>query len=173
MAVSEKNRITVQEAGEILVSFAIDREDLKQAIGALPKDQALNGVALDYELQLLKIVSVGWSVSVYMEGRPEKEALSTFFWRSIHALSKQLSALSGLTIGQEIDYFQVIRERLDSYLRAITLQGEGRDIAALIGAAFAERLKERENPFVLITGSRIFHMAAQGVREYLASLTLE
>lgn len=173
MATLDQEKSTIKEAAETLVAFAIDREDLKQIIGALPRDQNFNTVALDYELQLLKMVSVGWSISVFMEGRPEKEALSTLYWQLIHGLSRQISELSGLTIGQEIDYFQVIRERLDAYLESLTLYGKGQDVAAAIGSAFAERLEDPDNPFVLITGSRIFHMATQGVRAYLVSLTLE
>ncbi|MBU0994551.1 MAG: hypothetical protein KJ737_18815 [Proteobacteria bacterium] len=173
MAVSQKRPISIQDASEQLVSFAIDREDLKLIIDSLPDDQGINTISLDYELQILKIISVGWSISVYMDGQQNKAELAETFWKSIHEFSKNISEVSYLTIGKDIDYFQIIRDRLDFYVSSLNNAGKDGDPAAFIGGAFAGNCKDMDNPFVAITGSRIFHLAAIGVKEYLASIDVQ
>ena len=173
MASSEKQAVNVPDASEALVNYAIDREDLKRIIMALPDDQDINTITLDYELQLLKIISVGWSISVHMDGRKEKNALSEMFWHAINEFSKNVSEVSYLTIGQKIDYFQLLKERLDTYILSLETAEKGSDPAACIGSTFATCCKDVDNPFVAITGSRIFTMAVQGVKEYLGDITIQ
>ena len=173
MASSEKQVANVQDVSEILVNYAIDREDLKGVIAALPYDQGINTVTLDYELQLLKIISVGWSISVHMDGREQKSALSETFWHTINEFSKNVSEMSYLTIGQKIDYFELVKERLGMYIQSLEIAEKGSDPAACIGATFATCCKDVGNPFVAITGSRIFNMAVQGVKAYLGAITIQ
>ena len=173
MASSEKQVVTVQDVSETLVNYAIDREDLKGIITALPDNQGINTITLDYELQLLKIISVGWSISVHMDGREKKTVLSETFWHTINEFSKNVSEVSYLTIGQKIDYFQLLKERLDTYILSLETAEKGSDPAACIGTTFATCCKDMDNPFVAITGSRIFNMAVQGVKEYLGAITIQ
>ena len=42
-----------------LAEYAVDRDDIKVFVHNLPQDQNINTVTVDYELQLLKIISVG------------------------------------------------------------------------------------------------------------------
>jgi hypothetical protein len=62
-AESEKTGMT--QAGENLFNFAVDREDVKVFIENLPKETKCNSAAVEYELQLLKIISTGWSISFF------------------------------------------------------------------------------------------------------------
>ena len=58
--------ISVEELARNLASSAIDRGDLKEIIGALPSENALNLTTVEYELGILKILSVGWGIAFYM-----------------------------------------------------------------------------------------------------------
>ena len=43
----------------------MDREDVKDLVANLPEETDIRGVTVEYELQILKIISVGWSISYY------------------------------------------------------------------------------------------------------------
>lgn len=58
---------TGHHAATDLFDFAVDREDTKALMARLPADTAANRVAVEYELQALRIISVGWSISYYLE----------------------------------------------------------------------------------------------------------
>ena len=59
----EDNTSVIELAGEDLFNFAVDREDIKTLIAHLPEETVCEPEAIEYELQLLKIISVGWSIS--------------------------------------------------------------------------------------------------------------
>lgn len=155
-----------------LAEYAVDREDIKELVLSLPKDQNINTVTLDYELQLLKIISVGWSFSVFMADDPRKTVAAELFWNFIRGFSKEISNVTGLMIGHDIDYFQLIKDRFDYYVSSLNRAVKKDDPASAIGPAFAESCKDKDNPFTAITGARIFNYSSRAVKEYLASVGL-
>lgn len=152
-----------------LAEFAVDREDIKALVQTLPKDQEINTVTVDYELQLLKIISVGWSLSVFMGDHPDKNRAAETFWTLIRDFAKGISDVTGLMIGHDIDYFQLLKERFDYYVSSMDRAVKKDDPASAIGPAFAGSCKHDNNPFVTITGARIFNLSMDAVREYLMS----
>jgi hypothetical protein len=156
-----------------LAEYAVDRDDIKVLVHNLPKDQNINTVTLDYELQLLKIISVGWALSVCMENHPDKTAAAVEFWNLINGFSKDISQVTNMMIGHDVDYFQLIKDRFDYYLKSMDKKVTGDDPASAIGPAFAECCKDKDNPFVVITGARIFSYSVRGVKEYLESLGIQ
>jgi hypothetical protein len=152
-----------------LAEFAVDREDIKVFVHGLPKDQGINTVTVDYELQLLKIIAVGWSLSVFMEDKPEKNRAAETFWALIRDFSRSISDVTGLMIGHDIDYFELLKERFNDYVSSMDKAIKKDDPASAIGPAFAESCKQAGNPFVTITGARIFNLSVEAVREYLQS----
>jgi hypothetical protein len=49
----------VTQAGEKLFNFAVGREDVKVFIENLPEGRKCRSVAVEFELQLLKIIATG------------------------------------------------------------------------------------------------------------------
>ena len=155
---------------KILAEYAVDRDDIKVFVHNLPKDQNINTVTVDYELQLLKIISVGWALSVCLENHPQKSQAAVEFWNLIRGFSKDISEVTQMMIGHDVNYFELIKERFDYYVNSLSRTVSGEDLTSAIGPAFAECCKDKDNPFVTLTGARIFSYSVRGVREYLESL---
>ena len=172
MAAPANDHTSVETVCENLVNFSVDRDDLNRIMTMLPEDEAVNRVTVEYEIPLLKIVSVGWAIAYFMENRPEKQALLESFWKAIDAFSKSLSDVTNLTTGADINYFHMIRERVDTYVQALNMQPEAQDPAAVIGPTFAGICNAADNVHVIMTGNRIFNAAIIGVKEYLAHIKL-
>ena len=164
----KKNEI--KKICENLSAFAIDRADLKSILFLIEKKQAVNLVTVEYELALLRIISVGWSLSVNLENHPEKDAFALCFWSLIRELSKDITDISFMTAGESIDYFNIVKQRFDQYLKSLDKSIKKSDPASAIGPVFAEICKEKNNPFVIISGAKIFNLAVSSVKEYLESV---
>ncbi|VFQ46942.1 hypothetical protein [Desulfoluna butyratoxydans] len=171
MSTAEKRDETIQTMSENLAAFAVDREDLKLLLATLPEDDTIKTVTVEYELQILKIISAGWAVSVYMDGKKEKDALAERFWLIIREFSKTLSETLHLTTGADVDYFETLKQRFDTYLAAIKKAGKGEPTQA-VGPEFARLCDCPDNPFVTLNGARIFHLTVTAVQEYVAAVTI-
>lgn len=161
---------SVDEAGEILFHYAIDREDVKTVMAMVPESDGVRRVTVEYEIPLLKIVGIGWAVSYFMEGRPERQALMAAYWQRIETFSQNLSEVTAMAAGSDIDYFKLIRERMDAYLGALQRQPEARDPVAVIGPAFARQCGATENIHVIMAGNHTFGGVMAGVRSFLESV---
>jgi hypothetical protein len=170
MAFSFQDPVSIQEIGESLANFSLDRESVRFALSRLPDDLSINKVAIEYEIQLLKILSVGWAISYFMEEHSEKTPLITKFWDVLFEFSKNLSCVTSLTIGKEVDYFLALKERIDIYLKALAEVPHVKDPASVIGPTFARLCKNENNVHVIMAGNRIFHMSLEGVKHFLESL---
>ena len=71
MTDTEKADNTIAGAGDQLFQFAIDRGDMNAILDALPLEVPDKRVALEYEIQLLRIISVGWSIAFFGRQWPE------------------------------------------------------------------------------------------------------
>ncbi len=161
---------SIDEAGEILFQYAINREDVKTVMAMVPELDSLHRVSVEYEIPLLKIVGIGWAVSYFMEGRPERQPLMADYWRRIEVFSQNLSEVTSMTAGSDINYFQIIRERMDAYLDALHGQPVSRDPVATIGPAFARLCGSEDNIHVIVVGNHTFGGVMAGVRSFLASV---
>lgn len=148
---------------------------MKAVIQSLPKEAGLDLVALEYELQLLKILSVGWSLSYLLEESPLKEGLVQAYWNIIRDFSHNVSQMSATTMSQDFNYFAVIKERLDSYVACLDggAASGGGDPTALIGPKFAEHCQMAGNVFAVMAGSKLFNLSVNAVKEYLESIQLD
>ncbi|UCD65372.1 MAG: hypothetical protein JSW69_04895 [Deltaproteobacteria bacterium] len=172
MANSENTKTTLEQAGENLFNFAVDREDVKTLIEHLPSEAKCTPAAIEYELQLLKIISTGWSISFFMDNSSLKDKLADNFWKQIHEFSASLSETTGLMTGQNIDYFQILKSRLDMYVAALTEKPEATEPASVVGPAFAKFCGDPDDIFSVMTGSRMFLLTVARVKEYLESVEL-
>ncbi len=170
MTFSCQHPVSVQEIGESLANFSLDRESVLFALSRLPDEPSINKVAIEYEIQLLKILSVGWAISYFMEDHLEKSPLIKKFWDVLFEFSKNLSSVTSLTIGKEVDYFKALKERIDIYLKALAEVPHVKDPASVIGPTFARLCENTDNVHVIMAGNRIFHLSLEGVKHFLESV---
>ncbi|MDT8378663.1 MAG: hypothetical protein RQ739_07210 [Desulfotignum sp.] len=167
--------LTVEETAQNLAAFAVDRTDLKTMLKSLPAESSLNRVTLEYELGILKILAVGWGISFYMPvSDRNKPVLSESFWQVIQEFSQNISTLTETSTGQQIDYFNILKERLDIYVTQMQqASGDTMDPSAVMGPAFARTCGCPDNPVAMLTGSRMFALTLGGVKEYLAAVKIK
>jgi hypothetical protein len=166
----EKSRI--EQVGENLFSFAINREDVKMLVAHLPEEASCKPATVEYELQLLKIISTGWSISFILERTPFRDQLAEAYWKAIHGFAENLSETTELMTGHVIDYFQVARDRLNMYVAALADKPEVAEPAAVIGPEFASLCGDGEDIYTVMAGSRMFIMTIASVKEYLESVSI-
>ena len=173
MSDAEKKKSPEEQASEDLFNYAIERDDIKYLMAHLSAEATVKPTTVEYELAILKIISVGWSLSYFLEGTPRrKQKMSERFWADINEFSKGLSETTGLMIGQDIDYFDILKERLDMYLTTMSESTEATDPTTVIGPAFASACGNENDIFAAITGSKMFTSATGRVRQYLEALKL-
>lgn len=173
MTVSNQLIPSIDEMGESLANFSLDRESVLFALSRLPEEQSINKVTVEYEIQLLRILSVGWAISYFMDKHSEKEPLIKKFWDVLFEFSKNLSSVTSLTIGKEVDYFKTLKERIDTYLKALSDVPHVKDPASVIGPTFARICGNTDNVHVIMAGNRIFHLSLEGVKLFLESVFSE
>ncbi len=167
MGNSSKNTDTLENICKNLGEYAVDREEIKVIVKSLPQDQNINTITVEYELQLLKIISTGWSIAVYMTENPQKQLFELKFWELIREFSKDISNVTNLMIGHDIDYFDLVKQRFDYYLKSFEGIETDEATTSAIGPAFAAICKDDDNPFVVITGARLFTNSVKATKEYL------
>ena len=166
------NKSAVQQAGEDLFNFAIDRTDIRELMAGLHAEADVNRNTVEYELPILKIITVGWSISYFITHGPYKTELSENFWNAVREFSTGISEATGLMTGNNIDFFEVIKERLNMYLNAMNQHPEAPEPAVVIGPEFAGACGNRDDVFTVMTGSRMFIATAGGVKSYLEEVKL-
>ncbi|OEU65731.1 MAG: hypothetical protein BBJ57_11775 [Desulfobacterales bacterium PC51MH44] len=162
----------IEKAGEDLLSFAIDREDVKWLMAHLPEEAEIKRGTVEYELQILKIISVGWSISYYLENSPQKNQLLELYWNAVYEFSQSISTTTGLMIGHDIDYFQILKGRLDMYVDAMAKKPDVPEPAVVIGPEFARTCGNVDDIFTFMTGSKMFIATIRRVKEYLEAIRL-
>ncbi len=173
MTDTEKADNTVARAGEQLFQFAIDRGDMNAILDALPLEVPDKRVALEYEIQLLRIISVGWAIAFFLADSGLKTPLAHHFWDKIRDFSTTLSASASLTMGSDIDYFDILKKRLDLYVGALDAAGQIPEPAMAIGPAFAGVCGDPDDACAILAGSKMFSLTINTVREYLDGTTTQ
>lgn len=154
-------------AGEQLFQFAIDRGDMQSILDALPLAVPEKRVALEYEIQLLRIISVGWAIAFFLADSERKASIGQYFWENIRSFSATLSTSASLTVGSDIDYFEILKQRLDLYVGALDAAGRIPQPAMAIGPAFADVCGDEHDAAAILAGSKMFSHTIVAVREYL------
>jgi hypothetical protein len=167
MTDNAKTEKTLSCAGKHLFQFAIDRGDMSLILDGLPLALPEKRAALEYEIQLLRIISVGWAIAFFLDGHGLKTQLGQHFWENIRAFSTTLSTSASLTTGSEVDYFQRLKQRLDFYIGALDAAGQIAEPAQAIGPAFARTCGDPDDACAILAGSKMFSLTIKAVREYL------
>lgn len=168
----ETQKSPIEQAAYDLFNFAIDRTDIKEMMGGLHEQADVNRNTVEYELPLLKIITVGWSISYFINHGPYKKDVSEIFWNAVREFALGISDTTGLMTGTDIDYFQVIKDRLNLYVDAMNENTEAAEPAVVIGPEFAGACGNREDVFTVMTGARMFIATAGSVKSYLEEVKL-
>lgn len=168
----EKKKSKIEQTGEDLFNFAIDRQDVKTLMLSLPEAADINRSKVEYELQILKIISVGWSLSYFLVNSVQKEKLVKFYWEAICEFSKDLSTATEYMIGQEIDYFQTLKDRLDIYVNSLEKTPDAPEPAVVIGPEFAAICGAVDDVYTVMVASKMFIATVGGVKDYLEEIKL-
>jgi hypothetical protein len=150
-----------------LFDFAVDREDLKTLLAALPEEVGVERGRIEYELAILRIISVGWSISYFLEHSPHKDRLALDYWKAVQEFSRTVSESARLMVGKDIDYFQIVKDRLNAYVEAMRLKPHSCAPAVVIGPEFARACGDVEDVHAVLTGAKMFIAVVTSVKEYL------
>ncbi len=172
MEESEKEKSAIEKAGDDLFNFSVDREDVKTFMSLLSEEADIKRETVEYELQILKFIGIGWSITYYLENPSHKEQLAELYWKAVHEYSLSISETTALMIGQEIDYFQILKDRLDMYIEAMQKKSDASEPAVVIGPEFARACGNVNDAFTVMTGSRMFISTIGSVKEYLEQTNL-
>jgi len=169
---SEKEKSGIEKAGEDLFNFAIDREDLKSIMALLPEEADIKRETVEYELQILKFISTGWSIAYFLKDSPHKDRLAQLYWETVYRYCIGISEATDLMIGQKVDYFQIVRERLAMYIDAMKARPDAPEPASIMGPEFARTCGNADDVFTVMAGSRMFKATVAGVRKYLEKVRM-
>jgi hypothetical protein len=165
--------VSVAQASHRLLNFSVGKNDLMQAMLTVPVSDRVNRVTLQYELQALKIVTVGWALSFFMAGGAKRDALSETYWNGVRAFAGAISSVTSGSVGKPVDYFQVLKQRLDTYVGALNHFPGVSDPAAVVGPAFAMLCGCGDDPDVIFAGKFIFNASVSGVKSYLDQVRID
>ncbi len=160
----------VEKIGQNLFDFATNREDVKWLMAHLAPEAKLRRETVEYELQILKIISVGWSISYYLADHKLNSSLSQWYWAAIQEFANNLSSTTELMIGKDINYFDVLKNRLDMYVNAMAQTPSGSDATQVIGSKFTEACGDADNIFAFMTGSKLFINVTGQIRAYIDAI---
>lgn len=171
----EKHILTLEELGKNLATFAIDRTDLKELVQTIPEDSDLNNTTIEYELQILKILSVGWAISFFMPvSDKNKDPLAREFWENIKEVSENISNITNTTSGTDINYFDIIKERLHTYLKVMgNITDETQNPGSVMGPAFAVTCGHADDAITTLIGTKMFTLTMGSIKEYLNAMRVE
>ncbi len=168
----DEDKSEIEKTCEELFQFAIDRGEIASLMSGLPEGSDVFRATVEHELQMLKIISVGWSLSYYMPDGPLKTELTTLFWQTVHDFSRDLDRTTKLLIDQDVDFFDSIRNRFDGYLGELQKKTDAPEPAVIIGPEFARVCGDAGNVHVVMAGSRMFIGTVGEARTYLERLRL-
>ncbi len=171
----QKEILTPEKLAQDLAVFAIDRTDLKEALAAIPKENNLNLVTIEYELQILKIISVGWAISFFMAASDKnKDLIAQIFWEHIREISNNISTITEATAGKQIDYFEILKERLNTYLKVMQKNPDiSQNPADIVGPTFAVTCNCPNDAMAILLSTKMFTLTLGSVKEYLNAVKIE
>ncbi|MBW2570759.1 MAG: hypothetical protein JRE47_15720 [Deltaproteobacteria bacterium] len=115
-------------------------------------------------------------IKLILQNLPEDikiNRVSESFWNAVQSFSQNISALSSSSAGKEIDYFNTLKERLNTYLNTLNFIPDNPDPLASIGPKFAEICGSKDNAHIMLSGSKVFNFSVGGVKNYLEFIQIE
>ncbi|MCF8051646.1 MAG: hypothetical protein K9L59_10450 [Desulfobacterales bacterium] len=173
MAGGSESRINVAEAANRLLNISVNQNETRADIAALPPEEACSLIAVEYELQLLRIVATGWTISYTVEEERLRKTLSEAFWEGIRIYCSAVSAMTGPVLGKDCDYFSMIRQRVDQYVQAMSHFADAGDPARVIGPTFAALCGCGQSAAVISLGRRVFTRCLARAQRFLHEVDID
>jgi hypothetical protein len=173
MTENENTPDDIARAGELLFQYAIDRGDMNTILDGLPLAAPEKRGNWEYEIQLLRIISVGWAIAFFLADDGPKTELGQQFWEQVRTFSATLSTSASLTVGSDVDYFDTLKNRLDDYVGALDAAGKIPEPAMAIGPAFAEICGGKGDACAILAGTKMFAHTISAVREFLDGMVMK
>lgn len=148
-----------------LVRHSLTADELFPLIQGLPETSAIPQSRLEYELRILKILSMGWGLSYYLDEGEVKEKIVTGFWKEIFLFSGELDQVAGAT-GLNLSYFSLLQERFTAYLarvEALPLK----DIIKIMGLACADFCGDENDSYIFVVAKKVFADTLTTLQTYL------
>jgi hypothetical protein len=103
-----------------------------------------------------------------------KMIVSETFWECIQEISNNISALTQTTTGKDINYFEILKQRLDTYLTVMQQNPDTQQNPAdIIGPVFAAACNCKDNAIAILVGTKMFTLTLGSVKEYLNAISIE
>lgn len=169
MTDESESRTSAAEAVNRLLNIAVNQNETRADITGLSTDAAGSLIAVEYELQLLRIVVTGWAISYTVEEERLRKTLSEAFWEGIRTYAGAVSAMTGPVLGKDCDYFSMIRRRMDRYVQVVAHFPDATDPGLVIGPAFAQLCGCGRNVEAASLGRRVFNRCLARVQRQLSS----
>jgi hypothetical protein len=167
---AETVKTLTKKAGEELFNFAVDRDDVKTLLANLPEKSEVERGKVEYELAILRIITVGWSISYFLARSEYRNQLAELYWEAVRRFSQNVSVSAGLLVGKDIDYFQILKDRLMGYVEAMERKHDAQEPAAVIGPEFARLCGDGGEIHTIMAGTRMFIATLSSVKAYLDAL---
>lgn len=151
---------------DILFNYSIARDDLKEASLIVPLSNEKDEQTLLYELQILKIISIGVTINYLLEQSSYKDILSEKYWKSIFEFSTSVTKATNDYSDITIDYFNVIKDKLDFYLNELNQNKNAPEPASVIGPAFAVQCGKDDDTHIILSGSKVFKSVVASLKQF-------
>ena len=158
-----------KQLAHLLLNIAVNQRETKAALGGVETEAPINWVAVEYELQLMRIVTVGWAIAYFSDDIPVPEGLDETFWEGVRAYCTAVSAMTEPVLGSGADYFGTVRQRLEYYVRVMTHFADAADPVRVVGPAFAKLCGCEDSQEVIDIGRRVFSRCLARVQKQLLS----
>lgn len=164
---TEKTNISLEnQIANTLFSYSVSRDDLKNIAKETIENSNAEEAALLYELQILKIITAGVSINYLIESQEKKNEISKIYWEYILEFSKSVTEATRKYSNVDIDYFEVIKDKLNYYLKELSQNKAAAEPACVIGPAFAVQCLLPEDTFVILAGAKLFKGVLGGLKIY-------
>ncbi|MDY0131309.1 MAG: hypothetical protein RBR53_01445 [Desulforegulaceae bacterium] len=162
----EVNNSMENQIANSLFSYSVSRDDLKTLAKEIIENTDAEEQTLLYELQILKIITTGVSINYLIKSLEKKNEISKFYWEYILEFSKSVTEAAKSYSNVDIDYFKVIKDKLDYYLEKLSENKNAPEPASVIGPAFATQCSMEENVFTILGGAKLYKGVMAGLKAY-------
>jgi hypothetical protein len=150
-----------------LLNIAVNQRETKADLEGIETEVPVNWVAVEYEVQLMRIVTVGWAISYFSDETSVPDRLAETFWEGVQVYCSAVSAMTEPVLGSGADYFATVRQRLDHYVRVMTHFADAADPVRIVGPTFAKLCGCEGSREVIDLGRRVFSRCLARVQKQL------
>jgi hypothetical protein len=162
----EVNNSLENQIANTLFSYSVSRDDIKNLANETVENTDAQEQTLLYELQILKIITTGVSINYLIESLDQKNEISRLYWEYIMEFSKSVTEATKKYSNVDIDYFEVIKDKLNYYLKELSENKDAPEPASIIGPAFAVQCSMPEDTFTILAGAKLFKGVINGLKIY-------